>query len=583
MGLIHVTLVIRHQGREFRCELNRPPSDTIMSILRQAIAQCRLAADPMSCTVTCMGRPLRLDGRLTQELPGALSLGRIHLDVWTSASSKQSDIFEVDFELPAQLEESGSVVALDESDTDLEGSDFDLCLEEDATENPAEEGLLATFNDSEAELVLDEEEAADIAVAGGKTTLAPIPAAQPHAAKPRLLPPAPAPGSPLPQRGRREISRNASVRYYTRMNPQRLYPLGVIITEKSLLKVVQAHVGQAAGGPFKVPLGAKVEVEPILSGCQCYPPRAKVRIQKGDTVARFCVVPQVLGTLIEPRVVIRQDGHLLAEIPLEIKVVKQTATVIMGIAGLVLPFVAMVLKEWHLDFHSQLKDGFNLYASLGLFLLGVRPELLASIILAAAGALYLWNRPRSRDAFWDLATVTPEERYKLGQEALARGEHDKAIDLILPLVRTHPAFQPAWLFAGSCHFDLQNHDKALRCYEQAMKLGQMAQADYARAARAASRLGNNRRAYGILREAMRSLPGARAAGVLWYNLGCYAARLQRHDVAMQCLHRAVQAGYTKATSYRTDPDLTCLHARHDFKQLLSMVDNPLPIHAAACT
>ena len=45
--------------------------------------------------------------------------------------AEESDIFETDFEVPALDEESGSeAVALDEGDTDLESSDFDLALEE---------------------------------------------------------------------------------------------------------------------------------------------------------------------------------------------------------------------------------------------------------------------------------------------------------------------------------------------------------------------------------------------------------------------------------------------------------------------
>ena len=48
--------------------------------------------------------------------------------------NEEKDIFETDFEVPALEDESGSqAVALDESDTDLESSDFDLALgEEDA-------------------------------------------------------------------------------------------------------------------------------------------------------------------------------------------------------------------------------------------------------------------------------------------------------------------------------------------------------------------------------------------------------------------------------------------------------------------
>ncbi len=52
------------------------------------------------------------------------------LSVEEGSSSGEQDIFETDFEVPAAGEESGSeAVALDESDTDLESSEFDLALE----------------------------------------------------------------------------------------------------------------------------------------------------------------------------------------------------------------------------------------------------------------------------------------------------------------------------------------------------------------------------------------------------------------------------------------------------------------------
>jgi hypothetical protein len=47
-----------------------------------------------------------------------------------SASGEDGDVFETDFEVPSLDEESGSeAVALDEADTDLESSEFDLSLE----------------------------------------------------------------------------------------------------------------------------------------------------------------------------------------------------------------------------------------------------------------------------------------------------------------------------------------------------------------------------------------------------------------------------------------------------------------------
>jgi hypothetical protein len=62
------------------------------------------------------------------------------LEATSQAAEGEKDIFETDFEVPALEDESGSeAVALDEdSDTDLEGSDFDLDLSDE--DLAAEEG-----------------------------------------------------------------------------------------------------------------------------------------------------------------------------------------------------------------------------------------------------------------------------------------------------------------------------------------------------------------------------------------------------------------------------------------------------------
>jgi excisionase family DNA binding protein len=79
------------------------------------------------------------------------------------AAEGEEDIFETDFEVPALDEDSGSeAVALDESDTDLESSDFDLALDEQDASSDEESG-------SEV-VALEDEERAD---AGASTVARP--------------------------------------------------------------------------------------------------------------------------------------------------------------------------------------------------------------------------------------------------------------------------------------------------------------------------------------------------------------------------------------------------------------------------
>jgi hypothetical protein len=60
---------------------------------------------------------------------------------------------------------------------------------------------------------------------------------------------------------------------------------------------------------------------------------------------------------------------------------------------------------------------------------------------------------------------------------------------------------------------------------------------------------------------------------MWYNLGCFAARLGTLHEAVQYLGRAVDAGYTRLDKYRTDPDLAPLRSRREFKTLLACIDS----------
>jgi excisionase family DNA binding protein len=71
-----------------------------------------------------------------------------------SGGEDEKDIFETDFEVPALDDESGSqAVALDESDTDLESSDFDLALDDEDASSDEESGsqVVALEEDSDVD------------------------------------------------------------------------------------------------------------------------------------------------------------------------------------------------------------------------------------------------------------------------------------------------------------------------------------------------------------------------------------------------------------------------------------------------
>jgi hypothetical protein len=358
------------------------------------------------------------------------------------------------------------------------------------------------------------------------------------------------PASPL-------VDRQATVRYYHRMNPERMFPLLVILSRKAIQEVAKRGVGQGQSQTFQVAEDSLVEIEPILPGCGYYPPKEMVRVGPGEVCTTFWVVPHVLGRVMQARVVVRQEGETLAEVPLEMRVVKQSLTAIVGILSLVLPFCLLLLKHFHLDFESQLEDGFGLYAQVANWLLqSLTPESLTGLLLAGTAALYFWLRPRKRDVFWDVKTVGPEEQAR-PRPAPATTPREKYRD-----------DQPSLLSQADRCFADQDYAAALACYDRARKLGTTKAVHYFRASLAAHKTGDTARALRILQQAETVLPRSEMKGPLWYNMGCFAARLGRVSEALCWLNRAVDTGYSDAEKIRSDPDLEPLHWHAGFKRLL---------------
>jgi hypothetical protein len=388
------------------------------------------------------------------------------------------------------------------------------------------------------------------------------------------------PSSPPPQ-----VERRATVRYYHRMNPERMFPLLVILSAKEIQAVVQRGVSQARSEAFRVAEGSLVEIEPILPGCACYPPKEQVRIGAGEVSTTFWVVPHVLGKVMRARVVVRQEGQSLAEVPLEARVVKQSLTLLVGGLSLVLPFVLLLLKHFRLDFESQLEDGFSLYAHLaGRVLRWLTPETLTGLLLAATAVLYFSLRPRRREVFWDIRAAEPqqpagksvepprpnrEEQIAAGKRAFERGDRAEGERLQSAVLATEPFCEQALLALADGRYQLEDSAGALEMYHRAMALGPMRAIHYFRASLAASKLGYHAQALGILEKASTILSPTQMKGPLWYNMACFAARLGRYPDALRHLNQAVDAGFDNVEKLQSDPDLEALRWNPGFKRLLA--------------
>jgi hypothetical protein len=201
------------------------------------------------------------------------------------------------------------------------------------------------------------------------------------------------------------VERQATIRYYSQMAPERMFPLLVVISRKAIMEVVKRDVVQKQSKKFTVQIDSTVEIEPILPGCDCFPPKENVRINVAESTAKFWVVPRVLGEVMHARVVVRQNGNVLAEVPLEMNVAKQTLTMCVGAMNFCVPFVSMLLKQSQLSLTSS-EGGSGLLAALvGWLLVMLSPEVMAGLLLLATVGLYFWLRPRQRDVFWDIQPV----------------------------------------------------------------------------------------------------------------------------------------------------------------------------------
>jgi TatA/E family protein of Tat protein translocase len=202
------------------------------------------------------------------------------------------------------------------------------------------------------------------------------------------------------------LAHRATVRYYSRMNPERVYPLLVLVTRDMVEKVHKKHTDQRTSDPFTVDVDAPVEIEPVLPGCDCHPPRVVTRLGQGDLTLTFRVVPRVLGKVDGAVVYIRQDHTSLAEIEMGVKVVKRTGVALAGLVTVLLPGLSAVMKHFGLDFETQKDQGFSLYlATARLVFDRVSPYALTAVLGVATALLWWLTRPRRRDVFWDIKKV----------------------------------------------------------------------------------------------------------------------------------------------------------------------------------
>jgi hypothetical protein len=208
---------------------------------------------------------------------------------------------------------------------------------------------------------------------------------------------------------KRTHTRPATVRYYSRMNPERVYPIQVVLSRQDIETALHRHVQERITLAPTLTVDAPVEIEPVFPGCAVDPPRLVTRIGPNDERFEFHVVPHVLGPVTGARLRIRQDYATLAEVELEARVAQRTMVLVVGLLALLLPLLSAALGHLRVDFTP--KEGWDVYVGVLNFVFGeLTPVMLTVILAGATGVLFWFTRPQTREVQWDLSKPANKSR-----------------------------------------------------------------------------------------------------------------------------------------------------------------------------
>jgi tetratricopeptide (TPR) repeat protein len=285
---------------------------------------------------------------------------------------------------------------------------------------------------------------------------------------------------------KRTVERRATVRYYNRMNPQRVFPMLVVISKQMIERAAQAQADQKTTGPFTATLDSAIEIEPVLPGCYCYPPKASARLGNDDLTLTFHVVPHVLGEVTGACIHVRQDHYELARLDLDIKVVQRTWVLFTGALAVGLPFLSALARHLHFDVGTQ-KDAFLL--AMDAVVNNVPPLALMGGFAALTLLVFWLTRATRTDEFFDVTPIGPEEKLKQISERM-ESDPSRAADDLMYLLKSHPDHLPARLACADCYFRLGNHAEALSAYQAVLAKTKTEDRHYLQAARSAARVGD---------------------------------------------------------------------------------------------
>ncbi len=226
----------------------------------------------------------------------------------------------------------------------------------------------------------------------------PLPESGPTETAPAAVaaPPAPpaATAAPMavPPQASSKLSRQATVRYYSQMNPLQNFPLTVVLAAGQLSLPLGQLMRQVSGESHQIAAATpKLRLRPCFPGCISVPAESVVDVTPEQTTIDFWITPLVEGELPDATLEVYHQDVLLETIQLPAKVVKTTWAKVTLTAGVMFPVLGAVLEMFGL----QVKDA-NVVARIvsgsgGLLVFSL---LMAAALIAISLGLSWLKRPK---------------------------------------------------------------------------------------------------------------------------------------------------------------------------------------------
>lgn len=361
-----------------------------------------------------------------------------------------------------------------------------------------------------------------------------------------------------------------TVRYYSTMNPEMMFPLTVTFSPKIIERIKSKKISQVASNKFKFNVHESLKIEPMIPGCQCYPPKQTIMLNE-DASITFYVAPQVVGKIQGAFVRVLQNNIELEKVKLQVQVKKKTLVILSGFATFLLPGISTILKLYDLDFENQKAQGFSMYITLMRFVFDyLSPWALMAGLCGITTVSWLWATPREEELFWDMKKVGPEEIHA-DLLKLFSNDYDAAWGKLVDLMTLFPTFLPALETYAVLHYKSESFKEALLGFENAMAVGTLKPSSYLRAGLCASKLTLNEKALAILTTAVKILPEKEIPADLHYNMACYHARLGQLHKALLRLKISIAKGFNNISLLKKDPDFIPLRGKKEFQELMAIL------------